>query len=340
MTTLLELNAIEMLQRNRRSVLKLGLAGGAASLLGVPALATRPQVARAQSNEVRVGFQKGAPTLMVLKAQGEFEKRLGEIDLAVTWTEFQAGPPLLEALNAGAIDFGLTGAPPPIFAQAAGADLVYILATNPSPHTEAIIVPPDSPIQELADLKGKKVAVTKGSSANALLVIALQAGGLQWGDAEPVYLLPADAKAAYEGGSVDAWSIWDPYLAIEETDTNARTIATAGDVDSPNHAFYLASRTFATESEQALRILQDTLADAEAWSDAHPEEVAKLINGETGIDLDILLRTEERRTFGVVPITEEIVADQQRLADLFHEIGLIPERLDIRRATLLTQTTA
>lgn len=322
----------------RRTVVQFSIAGVAA--LGVAPLAARLQAARAQSSEVRVGFQKGAPTLMVLKAQGEFEKRLGEIGVTVTWTEFQAGPPLLEALNAGAIDFGLTGAPPPIFAQAAGADLVYILATNPSPNTEAIIVPPDSAIQELSDLKGKKVAVTKGSSANAMLVIALQAGGLQWGDVEPVYLLPADAKAAYEGGSVDAWSIWDPYLAIEETDTDARTLASAGEVESPNHAFYLASRKFATESTEALKILEETLAEAESWSDEHPDEVATLINGETGIDTDILLKVEERRTFGVVPITEEIVADQQRLADLFHEIGLIPERLDIRSATLLPRITA
>jgi sulfonate transport system substrate-binding protein len=332
-------SVVENARRNRRVVLKLGLAGAAASVVGVPTLAARPSVARAQTSEVRVGYQKGAPTLLVLKAQGEFEKRLSEIGDIVTWTEFQAGPPLLEALNAGAIDFGLTGAPPPIFAQAAGADLVYILATKPSPHTEAIVVPPDSAIKALADLKGKKVAVTKGSSANALLVIALQAAGLQWGDAEPVYLLPADAKAAYEGGSVDAWSIWDPYLAIEETDTEARTVATAGDVKSPNRAFYLASRAFATGNTKALEILQDTLSAAEAWSAEHPEEVAKLINGETSIDVDILLKTEERRTFGVEPITKEIVADQQGLADLFHDIGLIPERIDVSSATLLTQTT-
>lgn len=321
----------EQARLGRRSLLKLGLAS--AAVAGLPAVAP---LAAAQSNEVRVGFQKGGPSLLVLKAQGEFERRLGEIGVTVTWNEFQAGPPMLEALNAGAIDFAFTGAPPPIFAQAAGADLVYILATQPSPDSQGIIVPHDSPIQAPADLAGKKVAVTKGSSANALLVRALEAGGLQWGDAEAVFLLPADAKAAFEGGSVDAWSIWDPYYAAEEAATNARTIATDGSVGSPNRAFYLASRTFATENAEALAILEAALAESESWSADHPQEVADLVASETGLDVETLLEVEARRTFGVEPITREIVADQQQLADLFLDIGLIPERLDIQSATLLT----
>ena len=136
----------------------------------------------------------------------------------MTWTEFHAGPPLLEALNAGALDFGTTGAPPPIFAQAAGADLIYAAATTPSPLEEGILVPKDSPIQSVADLKGKKVAVAKGSSANAFLAYALEGAGLHWGDAEATFLLPADAKAAFDGGCVDAWAIWDPYAAVAEDD--------------------------------------------------------------------------------------------------------------------------
>jgi sulfonate transport system substrate-binding protein len=319
----------------RRSIHKLGVAGAAASLAGLPAPRLRPQSARAAATEVRVGFQKGAPTLIVLKAQGEFEKRLAAIDATVTWTEFPAGPPLLEALNAGAIDFGLTGAPPPIFAQAAGADLVYVLATPPSPDSQAIIVPADSPIQQPADLAGKTVAVTKGSSANALLVRALEAGGLKWGDAEAAFLLPADAKAAFEGGSVDAWSIWDPYYAAEEAARPTRVIATDGSVGAANRSFYLASRAFATQHQDALAILEAALTASEAWAQDHPDEVVKLIAGETGLPADVLLAAEQRRTFGIEPITPQIVADQQKLADLFLDIGLIPKQLNIQSATLL-----
>jgi len=319
----------------RRVVLRLAVGGAAAPLLGLPLAGSRS--ARAQGGEVRIGFQKGSANLLVLKAEGALEERLGGLGYTASWTEFSSGPPLLEALNAGSIDFGATGAPPPIFAQAAGADLIYALASKPSPRTQAIIVRPDSAIQTPADLAGKKVAVTKGSSANALLVRTLRAGGLDWGDAEAVFLQPADAKAAFEGGSVDAWSIWDPYYAAEENDSGARTIATDESTGSPNRSFYLAARTFATDHADALKTLGDALAETDIWAGDHPEEVARLIAGETGLDERILLKVEERRVYGIEPITEDVVADQQALADLFLEIGLIPASIDIASATLITQ---
>ena len=325
-------------RHTRRSILKHSLAAAAAPVIGLAAIPTR--VAGAQGVEIRIGYQKGSANLLVLKAEGSLEERLGALDYTVTWTEFSSGPPLLEALNAGSIDFGATGAPPPIFAQAAGADLVYALASKPSPLTQAIIVPADSSIKAPADLRGKKVAVTKGSSANALLVRALQSADLQWGDAEAVFLQPADAKAAFEGGSVDAWSIWDPYYALEEHDTGARTIATDESTGSPNRSFYLAARTFAVDHADALTALGDALSETDLWADDHPEEVAKLIASETGLDESVLLKVEERRVYGIEPITPDVIATQQELADLFQEIGLIPESIDIASATLTTQTTA
>src|SRR5215207_3674926 len=327
--------AVAAHRTTRRVVVRLAVAGAVAPLLGLQLPGSR--TAQAQGGEVRIGFQKGSANLLVLKAEGALEERLGTLGYTASWTEFTSGPPLLEALNAGSIDFGATGAPPPIFAQAAGADLIYALASKPSPRTQAIIVPADSPIQTPADLAGKKVAVTKGSSANALLVRALRAGGLDWGDAEAVFLQPADAKAAFEGGSVDAWSIWDPYYAAEESDSGARTIATDESTGSPNRSFYLAARTFATNHPGALTTLGDALAETDIWADDHPEEVAKLIAGETGLDETILLKVEERRVYGIEPITEDVVADQQALADLFLEIGLIPASIDIASATLITQ---
>jgi sulfonate transport system substrate-binding protein len=316
---------------NRRQVL-LGLTAAIAAA-GVPGLA-----ARAQSKEVRIGFQKGGVSLTVLKAQGDFQKRLEDLGYTVTWTEFPAGPPMLEAMNAGAVDLGYVGAPPPIFAQAAGADLVYVLATVANGDTQGILVPKDSDIQSPADLKGKKVAVTKGSSANALLVRALQFGGLEWGDVEPVFLLPADAKAAFEGGSVDAWSIWDPYLAAEEAASGARSIASDGSVGAPSRAYYLASRNFATENPEVLEILQTSLTESEIWSQEHIDEVAKLIASETGLPEEVIVAVEKRREVGVEAITPEIVAEQQQVADLFFDIGLIPEKIDILEATLLPQS--
>lgn len=324
------------LTHNRRTLIKLGAAGAAASLVGAPFIS---RSAAAQAKEARIGFQKGAVSLTVLKAQGDFEQRLSDLGYTVSWTEFPAGPPMLEAMNAGAIDLGYVGSPPPIFAQAAGADLVYVLATVANSDTQGVLVPADSAIAAPADLKGKKVAVTKGSSANALLVRTLQFGGLQWGDAEPVFLLPADAKAAFEGGSVDAWSIWDPYYAAEEAASGARTIATDGSVGAPSRAYYLASRGFATANPDALEALHHSLEESEVWSGDHPEEVAELIATETGLDTAVLLTVEKRRKLGVEAITEEIVAEQQQVADLFYDIGMIPDKLDILSATLLPEST-
>ncbi len=319
-------------RRIARRPLLLGLA---AASFAMPSI-LRPRRAGAEG-EVRIGYQKGSGILLQLKSDESLNQKLADIGYAVTWTEFTSGPPLLEAMNAGSIDVGTTGAPPPIFAQAAGADLVYTLATAPSPTTQAILVPKNSPIQAAADLKGKKIAVAKGSSAHALLVRALQSGGLEWGDAEAVYLQPADAKAAYEGGSVDAWSIWDPYYAAEEIASGARTLLTDETVGAPNRSFYLASRRFATDHAPALRVFDTAIGEADAWVDAHPEEVAKAIAEQTGLPEEVTLKVENRRLYGIGPVTPEVIADQQALADLFFDLGIIPERIDIASAVLAEQ---
>jgi sulfonate transport system substrate-binding protein len=319
----------------RRAVLQLALTT-AAPILGFPT----PSAARAQGGEVRIGYQKGSANLLVLKAKNLLEPRLDEIGYTLTWTEFPAGVVLLEALNAGSIEFGTTGAPPPIFAQAAGADLIYAAAATPSPFELGLLVPQDSSIATVADLQGKKVAVAKGSSANAFLVLALEAAGLRWTDIEPVFLLPADAKAAFDGGSVDAWAIWDPYAAVAEDTTGARAIANGETAHHTNRSFYLASRPFATDKADVLQVVLDTLVESDAWAASHPEEVARLVAAETGIDESTLLKVEKRSAYGIEPVTPAIVAEQQALADMFLDLGLIPERVDIASATLSTHETA
>jgi sulfonate transport system substrate-binding protein len=315
----------------RRSVLGLALAGSA-SLAAWPALT--PRSARAQGGEVRIGYQKGSANLLVLKSKGLLQEALGDLGSTVAWTEFPAGVVLLEALNAGALDFGTTGAPPPIFAQAAGADLIYASAATPSPFEEGILVLQDSSIQTTADLAGKKVAVAKGSSANAFLALALEAAGLQWGDVEATFLLPADAKAAFDGGSVDAWAIWDPYAAVAEDTTGARSIANGETASHTNRSFYLAARPFATDRAEVLAAILATLVESDAWAAQHPEEVASLVAAETGIDEATLLKVEKRSAYGIEPVTEAIVDEQQALADMFLDLGLIPERVDVASATL------
>lgn len=313
---------------NRRGLLA-GLALAAAPL-GALSL---PRPARA-AGEFRIGYQKGSSNLLVLKSQGLIEEALAPLGYSVTWTEFTSGPPLLEALNAGSLDFGATGAPPPIFAQAAGANLVYALASKASPLTNAILVPKDSPIAGPEDLKGQQVAVAKGSSAHALLIKALLQAGLAWEDVEPVYLQPADAKAAFEGGNVGVWSIWDPYYAAAELATQPRAIATGETVGVSNRSFYLAARPFATDHADALAAVETALTESDAWAGTHPDEVAEMVAEQTGLDPAVTRNVESRRVYGLEPLTADIVAEQQDLADMFHDLGLIPDRIDIAAAVL------
>ena len=310
----------------RRQLLAASAGAGLALALG------RRQLRAA--GEVKIGYQKGSATLLVLKSSGDLEKQLGDLGYTVTWTEFPAALPLLEAMNAGSIDFGNTGAAPVIFSQAAGTDLIYAVSSASSPRSQGIIVPSDSPIQGIADLKGKKVALAKGSISVALTVAALESVGLKWEDVEPAFLLPADAKAAFNGGSVDAWTIWDPYYALEEGESSARTIATNESVGLPNRGFYLADRSFATEHADALSAIIASLREAETWVDEHTDEVVTTLSQETGLAPDTLRVVEERRVHGLEPVTPEVVAGQQQLADLFFSLGLIPTKVDVAAATL------
>ena len=183
-------------------------------------LAVTQTVLAADPATLRIGYQKGSIALVLAKEHGLLEKRFPQTE--VKWIEFPAGPQMLEALNVGALDVGSTGDIPPLFAQAAGADLVYIGAEPPKPTAETILVRNDSPLHSVADLKGKKVAFQKGSSAHNLILRALNKAGLRYQDIQPVYLPPADARAAFEQGSVDAWAIWEPYssLALSQSPTH------------------------------------------------------------------------------------------------------------------------
>ena len=174
--------------------------------------------------ELRVGYQKSSVNLLIARRLGLVEHRLP--GLSVRWVEFSAGPQLLEALGAGSLDFGMTGDTPPIFAQAAGRDVLYVGRETPKPRSSAILVPPDSTIGSLAGLRGKRVAFQKGSSAHYLVLRALEKAGLRLSDIQPMYLAPADARAALERHSVDAWAIWDPYWAAAATGSRAKVLAT------------------------------------------------------------------------------------------------------------------
>jgi sulfonate transport system substrate-binding protein len=307
---------------NRRRFLHLASVLGAATVL--PALAD-------DARTLRIGFQKGGGLLVLLKAQGQLEKTLGARGWSVTWHEFPAGPQLLEALNAGSIDFGYTGAPPPIFAQAADKDLVYVGAEPSGPSAEAILVKAGTAINAVTDLKGKRVAVQKGSSANFLLVAALEKAGVSYADIQPVYLPPADARAAFESDRVDAWSIWDPYLAAVQSSLKVRVVADYTALLKTS-SFYESSRGFANKAPKELGIVLDELAKTGAWATAHPHEVAEQLAPQLGLPVDVVEVWQRRTRYGVQPVDATVIATQQKVADTFFEHKLIPKKIEVASA--------
>ncbi len=286
------------------------------------------QAAEQQDRVLRIGYQKYG-TLVLLKARGTLEQRLATHGVQVRWSEFPGGPQLLEGLNVGSVDFGVTGETPPVFAQAAGADLVYVAHEPPAPTGEAILLPKDSPIQSVAELKGKRVALNKGSNVHYLLVRALQEAGLTIADVQPVYLPPADARAAFERGSVDAWVIWDPFLAAAEQQLQARNLRDGrGLVD--NHQFYLATRDYAQANPEVVQILIDEIRIVGEWVHGNLDEATAQVAPLLGLPADITRVAVERQGYGARTLTPDVVAAQQKIADTFSDLKLIPKRLVIQ----------
>ncbi|AKU20593.1 sulfonate ABC transporter substrate-binding protein [Massilia sp. NR 4-1] len=312
----------------RRRTLGLLLAGIVAGSM--------PAGVRAQGRPVlRIGLQKYG-TLTLLKGRGTLERRLAARGIDVKWTEFPAGPVLLEGLNVGSIDFGTVGEAPPIFAQAAGADLVYVGNEPPSPTSEAIVVPKNSTLRGVADLKGKKVALNKGSNVHYLLLKALEKAGLAYRDIEPVFLPPADARAAFERGSVDAWAIWDPFLAAAEKQLGARVLADGRGIVS-NHQFYLASRSYAQKNPEIVGIVIDELAAVDEWGKRNQKEVAAILAQQTGLDTSVVELAAARYAYGVKPVSHEVIREQQKVADAFAALKLIPKPIAVKEALLAQQ---
>lgn len=315
-----------------------------ASLLGIvmamSACSKSEQATTAQQDQnttksnttLNIGFQKYG-TLPVLKARGTLEQALKSEGVQVRWVEFPAGPQLLEGLNVGSVVFGETGEAPPIFAQAANAKLVYVANQPAAPKAEAIIVPKDSNIKTVAELKGKRVALNKGSNVHYLLLKALEKNGLKLSDIQPIYLPPADARAAFEKGSVDAWVIWDPFFAAAEQQIGAKVLADGEDTVN-NYQFYLADRQFAQTQPKVLQTIIHELDKSTQWATQHPTEAAKLLEKPTGLSIPILEISIKRMGLGVTPISQKVITEQQQVADAFYQQKLIPNPLKVQDALL------
>lgn len=300
---------------------------GAAALTALPSLRAQ----QASPRVLRIGHQKGF--LSLLKGRGTLEQRLAPLGVRLSWTEFTAGPVQLEALNVGSIDFGDVGEAPPIFAQAAGAPLAYVAATVPRPAAEAVLLPKDSPIRSVADLKGKKVAYNKGSNVQYFLARLLEKHGLKYQDVQSVFLPPADARAAFERGAVDAWAIWDPFLAAAEVSLNARILADATGVVN-NRAYYFSTLDYAAKNADVIQVVIEEINKLDQWGSANRDALAAEFAPLWGIPKPVVDRSVGRAQYGTGPITKAILQEQQVIADTFFELKLIPKKIQVLEAAV------
>ncbi|MET3840704.1 aliphatic sulfonate ABC transporter substrate-binding protein [Bradyrhizobium sp. OAE829] len=306
----------------RREFLGLSVAGA------VVALSPRAR-ARAQApvKEIRIGYQKTG-VLVIARQQAILEKHFATKQISVKWIEFTSGPPLLEAMSTGSVDLGAVGDTPPIFAQAANANIVYV-AGSPITNGQGILVPANSTIRSIADLKGKRIGFAKGTSAHNVLIATLEKAGLTYADITPVYLSPPDAGPAFANGSIEAWAIWDPYFAIGEKKQNGRILINAYEVAKTN-SFYLANRDFANTNIQHTRDIIAGLAEAARWAEGNRDAVATALAAVTGVPLDVQTVAANRASFAIGPVTEPIIETQQAVADRFFKLGLIPKPIVVR----------
>ncbi|SPA33600.1 aliphatic sulfonate ABC transporter substrate-binding protein [Cupriavidus taiwanensis] len=297
---------------------------------GAAAAAALPGVSLGQGlTTLRIGYQKSSTLMILLKSRQTLEKALAQKGVAVQWYEFTSGLPLLEALNLGNIDLSadVADAVPP-FALAAGASLTYYATETPSPQAQAIVVRADSPIHEVAQLKGQRVAFAKGAGAHYLVLEALARAGLSIRDIEPAYLSPADARAAFERGSVAAWAIWDPFLAAVQRQSNARVLRD-GEGLSSYRRFYLAATPFARTHAEVLEVVFDALRDAGDWVKRNPAEAARWHAPLIGLDAATVEAANARRSYAVRTVDAAALAEQQRIADAFAAQGILPRKVAV-----------
>lgn len=308
---------------SRRSVFSLGLAG--------VMLPVSSRVALGADGVVRIGYQRYG-SLILLKKKRFLEDALAGQGVIVQWAQFPAGPPMLQAMASGALDFGQTGDLPPVFAQASTPGVLVYVGHEPQVgSSEAIIVPAESRIRTIGDLRGRKVAVTRGSDAHWLLLAALLKNGLSLCDVSVTYLLPASARPAFETGVVDAWSIWDPFLSAAGRDV--RVLATGLDVGGGTE-FFMARRAFAEGQAGLLKVIRDAVARCDAWAQANKPEVVQILAAATGLDLEVVTRSVAKVIYDIQPVGPETIARQQSIADAFHTAGLLPVAVDVSKAVV------
>jgi sulfonate transport system substrate-binding protein len=273
---------------------------------------------------LKVGDQKGGVKSLLTAAN-----LLAGTPYKIEWATFTSGPPLLEAASAGAIDAGRVGNTPPIFAAAAKAKIKVVSVSRSNVEREAVLVPPDSPLTDVASLKGKTIGVAKGSSAHGQLLNTLHNNGLSTKDVKLSFLQPSEAYAAFTQHTIDAWAIWDPYTAQAQLEAHARVLADGR--GASNGLSFLAASAAALGDpgrNSALRDFVVRVVKAQKWADTHRGEWAKTWAAETGLKIDVAQRAVDAGRDRPAALDDSVVQSEQQLADAFSDEKTLPGKVD------------
>ncbi|BCL36585.1 aliphatic sulfonate ABC transporter substrate-binding protein [Nostoc sp. MS1] len=279
---------------------------------------------------LRMGYQSAGD---LFRNRQVLEKRLEPLGIKVEWAQFVQGPQLMEGMAAGKIDVGSVGETPPIFAQVAGSKLVYVVGTQRTATTgrsSVIAVPPESSLTKFEEIKGQEIYFQKGSASHYFILRALQSIGLTIKDIKIRSMATVEARGAFLEGRIPVWMTNDPHYAIAEKLGRIRVLRDSVGLDSPG-GYYIADRKFAEENPGLLKIIIEELQALDKWADVHRDEVKKLMISEQKLAPDVADRVMSRRTFaGRRGLSPALIAEQQRVADLFFESGVIPKKIDIK----------
>ena len=282
---------------------------------------------------LRVGDQAGAGAQALLTAAG----LIGKLPFKVTWSDFTSGPPMLQAMGSGSVDIGSVGDAPPIFAAAGGSQIAAVSALQANPLGSAILVPAGSPIHTIAQLRGKRIAVTQGSSANYHLLAILKKAGLTTRDVTPDYLQPPEAEAAFSAHQVDAWDIWSPFTEQAKTQSHARVLATGAGIGL-TYSFVVASRTALADpaKAEAIRDYLRLLDQAYHWAASHESAWAATWAKASGLPDRVMVAAVKDSLTKPVPITPTVISAEQSIADAFATAGLIPTKINFSQFAVTT----
>lgn len=298
------------------------LAATAALAFSLPGAA---QADAGQPKELKLDYAYYSPTSLVLKHFGWLEQSLGK-DTQVTWVLSQGSNRSLEYLNGGSIDFASTAGLAAVLSRANGSPIktVYIASR---PEWTALAVRKDSPIKSVADLKGRKVAATKGTDPYLFTLRSLEQAGLSKNDVELVHLQHPDGRVALERGDVDAWAGLDPHLAASQIQAGSRILY--NNVEFNSYGVISVTEKFAKQHPQSIALVLGAYEQARQWAQANPQALAELLAKESGLPLEVAKLQLQRTDFSNSQPGAEHIAALKAAAPILLAEELVRRGVDV-----------